>query len=262
MTQRPDYSDLTARSLSAVVMVVVAGIALWQGGVIFDILLLIAGGLMVWEVSAMHRSDAKVPVIIAAIAGVLLACLFFLPQSIPVYMPLVGMLVFAITASLMHEKKHQKTVAMGLLAVFATAGVLSELRTDHGLMVTLWILLCISASDVGGYFAGKTFGGPKLWTRISPKKTWSGTIGGWIFASFVGACFYYFGAQPVWFIPASVLVAMAAQSGDLAESAMKRRAGIKDSSHLIPGHGGLLDRFDGALGVCTAILVLAFFGIV
>jgi phosphatidate cytidylyltransferase len=104
-------------------------------------------------------------------------------------------------------------------------------------------------------------GGPKLWPRVSPKKTWSGTIAGWICAGLVGLAFApSLGAS--WLIaPLSVLIAMAGQAGDIAESAIKRHAGVKDSSNLIPGHGGPMDRFDALIASALMVMVLAETGL-
>jgi phosphatidate cytidylyltransferase len=117
-------------------------------------------------------------------------------------------------------------------------------------------------SDVAGYFAGKALGGPKFWPGISPKKTWSGTAAGWAGAACVGAAF----ARPLEagavLIPVSVLVAFAGQMGDIAESAVKRMQGVKDSSALIPGHGGVLDRFDAMLGAALAVGLMRAAGLV
>ena len=99
-------------------------------------------------------------------------------------------------------------------------------------------------------------GGPKFWPRVSPKKTWSGTLAGWACAAVAGAVFAGpTGAGPA-LVPVSVVVAFAGQMGDIAESAVKRRVEVKDSSDLIPGHGGVLDRFDALLGGAVAAVLL------
>ncbi|MEM6897415.1 MAG: phosphatidate cytidylyltransferase, partial [Pseudomonadota bacterium] len=121
----------------------------------------------------------------------------------------------------------------------------------------IWLILVVVITDVAGYFAGRAFGGPKFWPAISPKKTWSGTVAGWVGAAILGAIFLTFtnaGRDLVWI---SVLVSFASQMGDITESALKRRMGVKDSSTLIPGHGGLFDRFDGLLGAALVMLLAA-----
>ena len=121
----------------------------------------------------------------------------------------------------------------------------------------VWLVLVVIATDVAGYFAGRFIGGPKFWPRVSPKKTWSGTLGGWFAAMLIGLVFLTFtnaGKDLPWI---SMLLSLASQMGDVAESAIKRRMGVKDSSSLLPGHGGLLDRFDGLLGAALFMLLVA-----
>jgi phosphatidate cytidylyltransferase len=99
--------------------------------------------------------------------------------------------------------------------------------------------------------------GRKFWPRVSPKKTWSGTVAGWVGAAGVGLAFWAAGQGSAALVWVSPLVAFAGQMGDIAESAIKRRAGVKDSSGLIPGHGGLMDRFDAlAFAAILAVLLL------
>jgi phosphatidate cytidylyltransferase len=113
---------------------------------------------------------------------------------------------------------------------------------------------------VAGYFAGRILGGPKFWPKVSPKKTWSGTIAGWVGAALVGLAFWAAGLGEAALIWVSPLVGFAGQMGDIAESAIKRRAGVKDSSNLIPGHGGLMDRFDAlAFAAILAVILLPLF---
>jgi phosphatidate cytidylyltransferase len=116
-----------------------------------------------------------------------------------------------------------------------------------GLAGVLWMFAVVWATDIGGYFAGRAFGGRKLWPRVSPKKTWSGFAGGTlagIVAGCIVAAMFRVGLGVGWIIVLTALASMAGQAGDLGESVLKRRFGAKDSGHLIPGHGGLMDRLD------------------
>jgi len=126
---------------------------------------------------------------------------------------------------------------------------LLTLRPDpaFGLAAVLFVLAVVWATDIGAYAAGRTLGGPKLWPAVSPKKTWSGFVGGLIAALIAGIVVALIaGARPGLTIAIlSVALSLASQAGDLFESALKRRFGVKDASHLIPGHGGLMDRVDG-----------------
>ena len=143
----------------------------------------------------------------------------------------------------------------------ATAFAALRAQEPGGLMIVAWIALVVVAADVGAFFAGRLIGGPKLWPAVSPKKTWAGLGGGVALATLCGALFPLAaaGTQSAVVAAASAVAAVVAQGGDLAESALKRRFGVKDSSHLIPGHGGALDRLDGfaaATLVAAAITLL------
>jgi phosphatidate cytidylyltransferase len=139
------------------------------------------------------------------------------------------------------------------------ASVLVRLDQVHGFIALIMILLVVWVTDIGGYFAGRGIGGPKLWPRVSPKKTWAGAIGGFAASLVVAAGFAAFGlgkTGPMLLLGA--VLSVVSQLGDLFESAVKRRFGVKDSSHIIPGHGGLLDRLDGYV---AAIVIAAIFGL-
>ena len=134
---------------------------------------------------------------------------------------------------------------------------LLQVREDAGLAVALWIAVTAVQSDVLGYFVGKALGGPKFWPAISPNKTWSGTLAGWVGALVLALALVLTGHGSWWVLIAGPLLAFAGQMGDIAESALKRQTGIKDSSDLIPGHGGVMDRFDA---LTAAFLVALVFG--
>lgn len=129
-------------------------------------------------------------------------------------------------------------------------------RADNGLALVLWVFIITWAVDIGAYAAGRTFGRRKLAPSISPGKTWEGLYGGIAAAAILGGAWVALaGLEPILYVAAPVL-AVAAQAGDLFESWMKRRAGIKDSGGWLPGHGGVLDRLDGfvVVAVLTALL--------
>ncbi|MCG8503623.1 MAG: phosphatidate cytidylyltransferase, partial [Sphingomonadales bacterium] len=128
-------------------------------------------------------------------------------------------------------------------------------------VVILWLLLVVWLTDIGGYFAGKGIGGPKLAPRLSPKKTWAGLFGGMALAALGGAIVSLaldFG-QAVMMATLSAGLAVIEQISDLLESGIKRRFGAKDSGHLIPGHGGLLDRVDGIVLVAASVGLAVLF---
>jgi phosphatidate cytidylyltransferase len=132
-------------------------------------------------------------------------------------------------------------------------------RADNGIAQVLWVFIIVWSTDIGAYFAGKAIGGPKLAPAISPGKTWAGFYGGVAAATILGAGWTLFTSLHLVDLLLAPLFAVAAQGGDLFESWMKRRAGIKDSGDWLPGHGGVFDRLDGLLPVAilTAIAVMA-----
>jgi phosphatidate cytidylyltransferase len=155
----------------------------------------------------------------------------------------------------------RRWAAAGFLyaAIAQMASVVVRLDRQEGLAALILVLLVVWATDIGGYFAGRAIGGPKLWPRVSPKKTWAGALGGFAASLAVSAGFVAFGFGKVWpMLLLAAVLSIASQLGDLFESAVKRRFGVKDSSHIIPGHGGLLDRLDGFV---AAIALAAIFGV-
>jgi phosphatidate cytidylyltransferase len=247
------WGDLRARVGSAVVMVALGGAAIWVGGIWFAALVVAVTGLMVWELALMSAPmrprEAKVLGLVAALS---LAAVLLTPL-------VTGLLLLAIPVVLggLRPRRDLLLFMAYTMIIMLTGFGLVALREGIGLNVILWLLAVVIASDLAGYFAGRSLGGPKFWPAISPKKTWSGTIAGWIGAAMVGLGFVLAG-QAGWVLVAiSPLVGFAGQMGDIAESWIKRRAGVKDSSNLIPGHGGVLDRFDALAGAVVMVLLLA-----
>ena len=146
--------------------------------------------------------------------------------------------------------------------LYALGAIVALLWLRHqpslGRETVIWVAVCVWATDIGAYFLGKIAGGVKLAPRISPGKTWSGLIGGVCWAAVASAALGLVFQQGATFVLAAVGVALAivAQIGDLLESAAKRDAGVKDSGHLIPGHGGLLDRVDGLAAALVAVALV------
>ncbi len=252
------WSDLAARVGSGVVLVVIGLGAVVLGGHVFHVFIALVCGAMVWELARMLDPDTgSRALVLGAMGGAALILSLYVPGSVAAAVLLVPALIGAALLG------RWRLVFAVFAAVIGLAGYeMMGLRDQFGWIWMLWLVLVVVASDILGYFAGKSLGGPKFWPQISPKKTWSGTIAGWIGAAVVGFVFARMqglGAQLVVF---SVIVGLAGQMGDIAESAAKRAVGVKDSSALIPGHGGLLDRFDGMLGASVFVfLVQALFGL-
>jgi phosphatidate cytidylyltransferase len=165
----------------------------------------------------------------------------------------------AAVALLSPERRHWNAAGFGYAAAAELASVLVRLDQTYGFVALILILLVVWVTDIGGYFAGRGIGGPKLWPRVSPNKTWAGAIGGFAASLVVALGFAAFGlgkTGPVLLLGA--VLSIASQFGDLFESAVKRRFGVKDSSHIIPGHGGLLDRLDGFVAAVVIAAILGF----
>jgi len=153
-----------------------------------------------------------------------------------------------------------KLVGVGYI-LFPLGGMMVLRYGPHGFGLTLWTLAIVWATDIGAYFIGRYFGGPKLAPSISPAKTWSGLVGGAVAAGVIGPIVASQGHNmPIACYILGAPMGLLAQGGDLFESWLKRVAGVKDSGSLIPGHGGVLDRLDGVVPVATMMGLLRLLG--
>lgn len=258
MTAQPPnpskWDDLQVRVISGAAMFVVGAIAVVLGGIWFQIAVVFVTAVMVWELWMMieperHTAGMILAVLLASVMSGQLAE----PSGICALLFFVVPIIGAATAT----KERLIFFAFALGIQIAGWGLV-QFRIDFGFVWIIWLMLVVVATDVFGYLAGRTFGGPKFWPRVSPKKTWSGTTAGWISAGVVGFIFMIATSASWVIIPISMVLSFASQMGDVAESALKRRVGIKDSSTLIPGHGGLLDRFDALLGASLFMLLVVY----
>lgn len=145
--------------------------------------------------------------------------------------------------------------------LFPLGGMLALRHGPHGFGLALWTLAIVWATDICAYFAGRYFGGPKLAPAISPSKTWSGLAGGVVGAGLIGPIIASQMGLPLACYILGAPLGLLAQGGDLFESWLKRKAGVKDSGNLIPGHGGVLDRLDGVVPVATFMGLLRVLGL-
>ncbi|MCX8953359.1 phosphatidate cytidylyltransferase [Ruegeria sp. NA] len=245
------WSDLTSRVLSAAVLVAIGAIEVWLGGLWFEVFIAAACGLMTWELVRMIDPESQG---VAVQLGVLTAFAVILSYHLPALYTLPVVLAPALVG--MGQISRSKPL-YGMFAVWIVAAGLGfiSIRENSGFGWMVWLIAVVVATDVAGYFVGKMVGGPKFWPKVSPKKTWSGTAGGWAAAACVGFAFATHAGFGFAFVVVSVLASMASQAGDIIESAIKRKFGVKDSSNLIPGHGGFLDRFDGMMGAAVFVLI-------
>jgi phosphatidate cytidylyltransferase len=259
-------SDLTVRFAAGIAMIAVALLVTILGGWAFRVFVLAAAAAMLVEWADMHKVPrlwALVGAVLAA--GVLLgAAEYYYPNSadegdlsLISFAPALGGALLLGLAS--------RRIAMGwgfaYIVVPSLALVVMSWVSVAATGLVFWVLIVTWATDIFAYFAGRTIGGPKLAPRISPNKTWAGLIGGMAGASCFGwlvAWYFMLGAPFTWL---GATMGLIAQLGDLYESWEKRRAGVKDSGSLLPGHGGVLDRLDGLLAVSVATMILLLLGL-
>ena len=249
------------RALSAVALGPLVLLAAYVGGFFFDIALAAMAGVAMWEWIRLVAPDCRASVSLfaqASLLAVLIVARLIGPwESLAVLSVLVAALWIAATLA---RLPYRWTVTAGLpyVGLACISFVWLRHQSADGQWLTLWVLIAVWATDVGGYLVGRSVGGYRLAPRISPNKTWSGLAGG-VLAATVAATIVAMlaGARsPGIAACLGAVCALIAQGGDLLESAVKRHYGAKDSGGLIPGHGGMLDRVDG---VMAAVPVLAVF---
>jgi phosphatidate cytidylyltransferase len=253
-----DSRNLATRVVAALVLAPLAIGAAYAGGLWWTALVTLGAiGLYIeWLIIAGSARDRRV--VAGGIAALAVAGLCLAARRIDVALVVLA-LGFAVVVALSAERRRWTGAGFLYAAAAFLASVLVRLDQIEGLVALILVLLVVWATDIGGYFVGRGIGGPKLWPRISPNKTWAGAIGGFVASLLVAAGFAAFGLArtgPVLLLAACLSIA--SQLGDLLESAIKRHFGVKDSSHIIPGHGGLMDRLDGYV---AAIVMAAIFGI-
>ncbi len=248
---RDSFSDLLTRLLTGAAVAIVGLAAIWAGYPWFTLLVAVIIGVLIWELAQMLGAPRNAALGLGVAGGVLLLAAKLLP--IGVGLPLLAVTGLAGLSLLPRNRTLFFVVAT--LIMLASFGLITH-RDTFGVTWMLWLVLVVAVTDIAGYFAGRLIGGPKFWPRVSPKKTWSGTVAGWIGAGIVGWAFMAVTGMGAALIGISVALSMASQLGDIGESAIKRSAGVKDSSALLPGHGGVWDRFDGMLGASLLLLVI------
>jgi phosphatidate cytidylyltransferase len=257
--------SLKLRILSALVLAPIAIAAAWFGWPWLPLVSAIAGAGMAWEWARLccgrTLGDSGMAVISAVCSAVFLGAVV---KDAPGLFgpPIAAAVVLAIAR--VERPRLAPWLALGTLWISLPCVLLLWLaRPDSiGPRTVLWIFAVVWATDIGAYAVGRRFGGPRLAPRWSPRKTWSGLIGGAGCAALAGwGTARALGLSSVLpLVLVSAGLAIVEQFGDLAESVAKRRFGVKDSSGLIPGHGGLLDRLDGLLAVIPAVALLTLIG--
>lgn len=252
MTEPGKWSDLSVRVASGVAMAVIGLVEIVLGGVWFEMLVVFVTAVMIWELAMMVAPEKPTPAMLlgvlsaAVLSGALLSGLGW------------ELLLFGLVPMIGALALPRNKLIFFVFALYVQLGGwgLIHFRAEYGLLWLLWLLAVVIVTDLAGYFVGRMLGGPKFWPAISPKKTWSGTAAGWIGAAIVGLAFAAFTKAGLSLVVLSVAISFASQIGDIVESALKRFVGVKDSSTLIPGHGGVFDRFDAVLGATVFMLLL------
>lgn len=253
--------ELYWRSVSGATAAMLTLALIYAGPLPFSFLVAIVAMIAGWEWSRLVRGDDMFKLTfavhgVALIGAILLAMLGYAGLSIAL------IIIGAIVIFSLEFSSHPAFSASGLLATGLPAVALVWIREDAplGLMATLLVIGVVVATDTGAFVVGRIFKGPKLAPRVSPNKTWAGAVGGLIGGCVAALCFGLVGAGaplPMMFV--GLCLSLAAQAGDLGESAVKRMFGVKDASNLIPGHGGVLDRVDGlaAAAAVAGLIALA-----
>lgn len=242
--------ELVQRVTVGILLIIVAVLELWLGGSALWVLATVAALIMGGEWAGLTRAEDKRRFMQYALC-IPLALMSPLAAgpSILAMAAIAGATIFTLIVT------RNRWLAAGVPYVALPIMALLWIRMqDEGLLLAFWALSLVWATDIGAFFAGRNFGGPKVAPSISPNKTWSGLIGGMIAALMLGWGLASYYDLPFQLAMASPGLALLAQVGDFFESWMKRRAGMKDSGTILPGHGGVLDRLDG---VVTSLPVAA-----
>jgi phosphatidate cytidylyltransferase len=251
---------LRQRILSAVILAPIAIAAVWMGSWAFVALAALAGGLLSWEWTRLCSGRFGLPGVLLAAMAVLVAVL---GRQAPLgALAAIVVALFAVPLAVLPKRRLAVWMIAGVFYIGLPSLALVWLR-EQGRETLFWLLFVVWATDIGAYAAGLTIGGPKLLPQVSPKKTWAGLLGGILSAAVVGALTGLgIDVSPWGLAGVSGGLAIVAQGGDLAESWVKRHFGVKDSSAIIPGHGGVLDRLDGLLATApvVALICLTFGG--
>lgn len=257
-------SDLLPRIVSGLVLATIALALNYAGPRWFAVLVLAVALLMCWEWGRVVRKSNFDLALAAHVSAVTIAVLLTV-MAMPA-LGIVALLVGAILVQLHELSRRGAISAFGIAYIGLPAIALVWLRLDagYGFAAVLFVLLVAWTSDTAAFVTGRSLGGPKLWPRVSPNKTWSGFLGALAASGLAGALFAAVSGlgTPGCLAAKALLLGLVAQLGDLAESSLKRGFGIKDASNLIPGHGGFMDRADSMVTVAiVAALIGAALGV-
>lgn len=269
---KPKFKGVGVRLVSAIAMVLVCVAPFYYGGWLWAALAGLVGARMIFEWVRMSDPSPALPAYIAPILGLLAAVIYVVQQNSSYAILAVAVTAIAVAgiqAVRAGENKGSRInwAVLGVFYIVIPTLLIVGMRGNAvgfdtvGFQRLFFIVVCVIGADVGAYFGGSTFGGPKLAPKLSPNKTWSGFISGQLAAIILGGIIgSIIGIG--WFTGALLALPIAILSvlGDLFESGVKRKLGVKDAGGLIPGHGGLLDRLDSLMAAIAGIaIILAIF---
>ena len=258
--------NLRLRLLSAMVFAPLVITAIYVGSPWFDIVVVVAGLLMAWEWARICCDGEFVLsgwLLAAGVAAAAGGAIAGEPRTAVVLIAIAAIVLSAVSRIERREAGYILPVGIVLVGFFTISFLWIRDFPESGREFMVWLVLAVWFTDTGGYFFGRTIGGPKLARRISPNKTWAGLGGGILLATiWSGFWLTAVGEESILLIlAAGISVAALAQLGDLSVSAVKRKYGVKDASGLIPGHGGVLDRLDGMLLTAPALAFVLFLSV-
>jgi phosphatidate cytidylyltransferase len=261
-TQSANWQDLGIRTLSSAILIPAILLDVWLGDIWFHLLVALLAVMMAYEwCNIVHdRSSAQFALHTAgALCGAFLTLALDWPATL-VFLAVISLLSVGLAVG--QQRKLSLWVLVGVPYVGLPAMAFVVLRGGNhaGMLTIVWLLVVVWAADICAYFTGRLIGGPKLAPIISPKKTWAGLWGAVTGGAAAGLMMGHWADSAGLLFPVVLggFLAVIEQLGDLFESALKRRYGLKDSGRLIPGHGGVLDRVDGLVAAtfCLAAIVI------
>ena len=229
----------------------------WIGGFVFAAFWWLASIVVLWEWQRLVGGARLTERVAVGAIAVALAALFAMHDSVlGVSVPIV---LAAVAVGWLTGRREGAWAAAGATYAGALVGsaVLLRISPSFGLAAILWLFAVVWGTDIAAYFAGRLIGGPRLWPSVSPGKTWAGAIVGALAGAVLGLVLASWTNRPIALFWLGLATAIVSELGDLAESALKRRFGVKDSSGLIPGHGGLMDRLDAFVAASVFAAMVA-----
>jgi len=248
MNTKNNWYDLRLRLISASFLLLISAFCIYFGNYLFTLFVISLVGVMHWELGKMLSPMSLQAMWFSAFLSIISTLCLLASNS--VLWPILFLLInFYFQRHFFHHSRDFG--AFYSLAVIVCGIIFYRVRLEFGLYHTIWLIGIVVVTDTAGYLIGRIIGGPKVFPRISPKKTWSGVLAGWFAVGFFSWLFVENIAPQslfIKFVSISILLSVSAQIGDMIQSHLKRKSDVKDSSGLLPGHGGFMDRFDGFVG--------------